>query len=83
MSSGGLGSLAWDGLFSIFVTLGCIVLAWLLMQEVRWDRILRQPHSTKAKLLQLVVSVVLGHLLAKFILDYWYWTGALKWMFIS
>lgn len=83
MASGGFGTLAWDGLFSIFVTLGCIVLAWRLLQEVRWDRILRQPHSTGAKLLQLAASVVLGHMIARFILDYWYWTASVKWMFIS
>lgn len=83
MTAGGFDSLAWDGMFSIFVTLGCIVIAWMLVQEVRWDRILRQPHNIKAKLLQLAVSIALGHLLASFILDYWHWTGAVKWLFIS
>ena len=83
MTSGAFGALAWDGLFSIFVTLGCIVLAWRLVQEVKWDVILRQPQSTGAKLLQLAVSVVLGHMIARFVLDYWHWTDAVKWLFIS
>lgn len=81
MGTGGFDSLAWDGLFSIFVTLGCIVLAWLLLQEVRFDRILRHPQSSRAKLLQLAAAVALGHMLAGFILDYWHWTGYVKWLF--
>jgi uncharacterized integral membrane protein (TIGR02327 family) len=82
-SAGGFSSLAWDGLFSIFVTLGCIALAWVLLQEVRFDRLLRQPHSPKARMLHLLLAVVLGHLTAQFVLNYWHWAGYVKWLFAS
>jgi len=77
----GLDTVAWDGLFSIFVTLGCIAFAWVLLQEVRFDRIMRHPQSPRARLLQLVAAVVLGHLTAGFVLDYWHWAGSVRWFF--
>lgn len=77
----GLNALAWDGLFAIFVTLGCIALLWVLLQEVRFDRIFRHPQSTRARMLQLVFAVVLGHLAAGFVLDYWHWAGSVRWFF--
>ncbi|BBI36208.1 DUF1146 domain-containing protein [Cohnella abietis] len=71
----------WNGLFSIFVTLGCVVVAWIVLQEVNFDKILRQPRSPRARLLQLIIAIVLGHLTARFVLDYWTWVGMLKWLF--
>jgi uncharacterized integral membrane protein (TIGR02327 family) len=80
----GLFALAgWNGLFSIFVTLGCMVVAWIVLQEINFDRILRNPRSPKARVLQLLIAIGLGHLTARFILDYWAWEGTLKWLFNS
>jgi uncharacterized integral membrane protein (TIGR02327 family) len=80
----GLFALAgWNGLFSIFVTLGCMVVAWIVLQEINFDRILRNPRSPKARVLQLLIAIGLGHLTARFILDYWAWVGTLKWLFNS
>jgi uncharacterized integral membrane protein (TIGR02327 family) len=80
----GLFALAgWNGLFSIFVTLGCMVVAWIVLQEINFDRILRNPRSPKARVLQLLIAIGLGHLTALFILDYWAWVGTLKWLFNS
>jgi len=80
----GLFALAgWNGLFSIFVTLGCVVVAWIVLQEINFDKILRQPRSPRARVLQLLLAVGLGHLVARFVLDYWSWVGTLKWLFRS
>jgi uncharacterized integral membrane protein (TIGR02327 family) len=80
----GLFALAgWNGLFSIFVTLGCVVVAWIVLQEVNIDKIVRNPRSPRARLLQLLIAIVLGHLAAQFVLDYWSWVGTLKWLFQS
>lgn len=81
--TGGFSSVAWDGMFSIFVTLGCVALAWVLLQEVRFDKILRHPLSPRARLLQLAVAIALGHLLSGFVLNYWHWAGYVKWLFRS
>jgi uncharacterized membrane protein YwzB len=79
--TGGFDSFAWDGLFSIFVTLGCITFAWVLLQEVRFDKILRHPLSPRARFLQLFIAVVLGQLAADFVLNYWHWAGSVKRLF--
>lgn len=45
----GLFELAgWNGLFSIFVTLGCVIIAWIVLQEVRWEKIARDPRGPKS-----------------------------------
>ncbi|MBW5445915.1 DUF1146 domain-containing protein [Cohnella sp. CFH 77786] len=82
-NTGGLDSIAWDGLFSIFVTLGCIALAWVLLQEVKFERILRHPASPRARLLRLLIAIGLGQLAAGFLLNYWHWAGSVKWLFPS
>jgi len=82
-ASGGFDALAWDGIFSIFVTLGCITLAWVLLREIRFDRIVRHPHSPRARLLQMIMAIALGHLLAQFVLSYWNWAGSIRWFFNS
>lgn len=74
-------SLAMTGLFGMFVTLGCMVLVWVLLQEVSWEKLLRQPTHPRARLLQLMVAVAIGYLFARFLLDYWEWAGAIKWLF--
>jgi len=78
----GLFELAgWNGLFSIFVTLGCVVIAWIVLQEVRWEKIARDPRGPKVRMLQLLTAIGLGHLVSRFVLDYWTWVGTLKWLF--
>ncbi|TFE29091.1 DUF1146 domain-containing protein [Cohnella luojiensis] len=73
----------WNGLFSIFVTLGCVVVSWIVIQEINFDRFVRQPRSPQAKVLQLLMAIGLGHLVSRFVLDYWTWVGTLKWLFRS
>jgi uncharacterized integral membrane protein (TIGR02327 family) len=78
----GLFALAgWNGLFSIFVTLGCVFVAWIALQELNFDKFVRHPRSTRARVLQLLIAIALGHLVAAFVLDYWLWVGTLKWLF--
>lgn len=76
-------SVGMNGLFSIFVTLGCILLSWNLLQDLKLDALIKHPRSPRARLLQVVFAIVLGHLVARFFLDYWEWAGAMKWLFRS
>lgn len=69
---------ATTGLFSIVVTLLSIVFVWYILQEVKLDVFFKFPRSPKARMLQMVIAVVLGHLFAGFILDYWNWSMMLK-----
>lgn len=79
-SSGIFAATGWNGLFSIFVTLGCVVLAWIVLEEVNFDRLVKRPRSPRAKVLQMLVAVALGYTAAKFVLDYWNWAGMLRYL---
>lgn len=66
------------GVFSITVEILSILLVWMLMREVKWETFFRSPQSPKARTLQLLLAVGLGHLFAQFILQYWDYTVMLK-----
>lgn len=66
------------GLFAIVVTLLCIILVWVLLQDVKWDRLFRFPRGAKSRMFQVIVAVIIGHLLAQFFLQYWDYTVMLK-----
>lgn len=69
-----------NGLFSIIIVILSILLAWYLLQEVKLETFVRNPKNAKARILLLVAAVALGHGFASFILDYWGWTSALRWL---
>lgn len=69
---------AFLGLFSILVVLLSILFVWILLSEVKWETLLKNPHSPKARLLQIVISVVLGYLFANFILQYFNFSTMLQ-----
>lgn len=66
------------GLFSIAVELMSILLVWTLLREVKWETFFHFPKSRKARVLQMLLAVGLGHLFAQFILQYWNYTVMLK-----
>ncbi|AZN38560.1 DUF1146 family protein [Paenibacillus albus] len=65
-------------MISILVELFSIALAWIVIQELKLDAILKRPRSTQARVLQIMLAIVIGHAFAGFILDYWGWSGQLK-----
>lgn len=67
-----------NGLLSIIVVLFSIILAWIVLQELKLETFLRHPRSPKARLLLVIAAVVLGHSFASFILDYFEWTRMLQ-----
>lgn len=48
----------------------CIGISWWALQEFRFDLFLKRPSSTPAKLLQILLAIALGHLVASFFLQY-------------
>ncbi|WP_248929387.1 DUF1146 family protein [Paenibacillus hamazuiensis] len=74
-------SLGLSGLINIFVVIVCIGLSWWGLQEFRFDMLLRRPKSAAAKLLQIFLSVALGSLVARFIIEYFHWSTWLHEMF--
>ncbi|MFD0617340.1 MULTISPECIES: DUF1146 family protein [Paenibacillus] len=70
-----------SGLVGIIVTLGCIGLAWWALQAVKFDLFLRNAKGPQGKLLHVFLSVIIGHWVSEFVLQYWEWTQRLKGLF--
>ena len=66
------------GLFSIVIVILSIIIVWVVLQEVKWEAIFKFPRSPKARIFQVIAAIVLGHLLAKFMLEYWGYTVLLR-----
>ena len=69
--------MAISGLTSILITLVCIALAWIGLQQLRFDQFLKQPKSFGAKILQMFLAISLGYLVGKFLTDYINWSSNL------
>lgn len=76
----------WDSvgissLFNIFVTLIAIGISWWCLQMVNFDVLLKNAKSGQAKVLQIIISIILGYFLARFVIDYMYWSSMLRYLF--
>lgn len=76
-----VGSMGVSGLISIVISLICIGLSWWALQNLKLDLFIRFPKSAQGKLLHLLLSIILGHFVAKFLLDYLSWSQMIKYMF--
>lgn len=66
---------------NIILTLIGIAFSWWALQCVRVDLFLSDPKGAKAKALMVIVSVVLGHGIARFLSDYAGWSQMLTQLF--
>lgn len=74
-------TLGFTGMIYIVLTLVCIALAWIGLQQLRLEVFLKNPKSTPAKILLIFASIALGYEVASFLMAYFGWTGMLKGMF--
>ena len=70
-----------SGMFSILLTVVCIWLSWRGLQALRLESFLKDPKSGQTKLLLILVSIALGYLIARFVLDYMTWSGQIRLLF--
>jgi uncharacterized integral membrane protein (TIGR02327 family) len=73
-------TMGWTGLFNIFISLVSIALAWWALQVFRFDLFLADPRGARAKVLQMILSIVLGYQLSRFFVDYLNWSILLKYV---
>ncbi len=69
-----------NGLYHILLVIICIGVSWWTLQVFRFDLFLRNHKGMQAKLLQILLSVMLGYEIARFISDYFEWSQMLKWL---
>lgn len=70
-----------SGLIQIILSLMCISVSWWALRTVRFDLWLKSVRSPQAVMLQMILSVVLGYQLARFLYDYANWSSMLKLFF--
>jgi uncharacterized integral membrane protein (TIGR02327 family) len=70
-----------NAMLSMIFSLLFIGLSWWSLQIFKFDLFIRQPNGPQSKLLQVILSVVLGHGVATFIADYLVWSSLLKYIF--
>lgn len=66
-----------EGFIHIILNLLCLGIAWWALQAFRFDLFVKNPKSTQAALLKVLVAIALGHLLARFFIDYF---GAVRFL---
>ncbi|WNR44659.1 DUF1146 domain-containing protein [Paenibacillus roseipurpureus] len=55
---------------NITVYIVCIGLAWWSLQSFRFDILLKRPKAAQAIMLQILLAIGLGHLVASFFIQY-------------
>lgn len=69
---------AYTGLLGIIITVICIGISWWGLQAIRIDIFTYHPKSAQTKVLQIILSIVIGYLLAQFFIDYLGWSYNLR-----
>lgn len=59
-----------NALMSILISLACIAVSWWALQAFRFDVFLAKPGSPQAKMLHILLSIFIGHGVAKFLMEY-------------
>lgn len=66
---------------NIILTLVGIAVSWWALQSLRIDVFLANPSGARAKTLLILLSIVLGHGIARFLSDYAGWSQMLTDLF--
>ncbi len=69
------------GLINIILSLVFIALSWWAIQSFRFDLFFKDIKSPQTKILQIMLSIALGHSVAQFFMDYLGWSIMLKQLF--
>ncbi|MDP5276842.1 DUF1146 family protein [Chengkuizengella axinellae] len=65
---------------NIFIVLFSILLCWRVLQSFRFDVFMKNPNSIEAKLLKVIITIVIGYQLGSFIIDYYDWSQAIRYI---
>ena len=76
-----MSPMAWTGAASMALSLAGVLLAWIALQSVRWDLFVKNVKAPSFQLLLVLLSLVLGHGFARFVMDYVQWSSLLRYFF--
>lgn len=66
------------GLINIVLSLIFIAVSWWAIQTFKFDLFVKDHKGPQAKVLQILLSIALGHGVARFFMDYLGWSLMLK-----
>ncbi|WP_165875787.1 DUF1146 family protein [Hazenella coriacea] len=69
-------------LINTCLSLLCMVVCWWVLSGIRIEKIFRTQHTVRARALLIILSIVLGHLLASFFIDYLDWSRSIGRLFV-
>ncbi|WP_050183352.1 DUF1146 family protein [Domibacillus robiginosus] len=70
-----------EALFSMFLSLFCIGLAFWALQSLRLDQLFRKNQVARARMLYLLLSIAIGSTVSSFFLNYLQWARQLPLLF--
>lgn len=73
--------MAVQGMINIMLSLVCIGLSFWALQALRFDLFLSEAKGGRSLLLQVFLSIFIGHGVATFFTDYFGWTQMLRQFF--
>lgn len=77
----GATQLALSGLVNIFLSIIGIVFVWWILMGMRIEQLFKKNQVVQARALMIVLSIVLGHQLASFFIDYISWSRLISQLF--
>jgi len=78
----GATSIGINALINICLSLLCIVFSWQVLIHFRFEEWMRVKKPIYAKLLLIILSIVVGHQLAMFFIDYLGWSRLISQIFL-
>ncbi|WP_246333877.1 DUF1146 family protein [Thermoactinomyces mirandus] len=77
----GTTQLALTGLVNILISIVCIVIVWWILLGMRIEFLFKSNRVVQARALMILLSIVLGHQLATFFIDYLGWSQLMTQLF--
>jgi uncharacterized integral membrane protein (TIGR02327 family) len=68
-------------LINMVLSIILIAISWWTLQSFKFDLFIRDVNGPQAKLLQVLLSIAIGHGVATFFIDYMQWTTFLRYIF--
>lgn len=76
-----VNAMAWTGVLSMALSLVGVLMAWVALQSIRWDLFVKDVKAPAFQWLLVLLSLVLGHGVARFVMDYIQWSSLLRLFF--
>jgi uncharacterized integral membrane protein (TIGR02327 family) len=70
-----------SALINMLLSIVLIGISWWALQVFKFDLFFRETNGPQAKMVQILISIVIGHGVATFFIDYMQWTTFLKYIF--